>query len=423
MMAVGYIIGFNTAAWLFAGTVLAFWVLTPAVAMLTVESAALDVATFEAVRGDFVKPIAIGAMLVGGIWTLISMRGAIATSLKRARGARGVELEKMPRTERDLPLKLAFIVISTLCIPTFAIYWYLSKSAGFGIMALVLALIFGFIFSSVSAYIVGLVGSSNNPASGMTLATLFVSCAVLAGLGVTGDTGMILAIGIIAIACCALAIGGDQMQDLKAGYMLGATPRNQQIMQLIGVVAMALVAVPLLNMLASAYGIGPGPDGTGGLEAPQAFMMRSTASAFFETGTPWLLYAIGGALAFMLILFGLPVLPIAIGLYLSFWMIAGIFVGGIVRWITDRMMMRRSDEERDAATNNGVIASSGLVAGSALMGIVIAFVIVLSRKNLNEWAGTAVGAATWPIYVIMALVALFIIYIATHEFIGKGKKA
>ncbi len=430
LLGVGYIVGFKIASWMFAGSILAFWVLTPAMAALVVPTTSLDTASFIGIWNSYVRPIAIGAMLVGGIWTMISMRGAILTSIRRARGARGAKLKNIPRTARDLPLKLGIIVVGALCIPAFVIYYTLSN-AGLGIIALVLALIFAFLFSSVSAYIVGLVGSSNNPASGMTLATLFVSCIVLAALGVTGEEGIILAIGIITVACCALAISGDQMQDLKTGYMLGATPRNQQIMQIIGVMAMAVIAIPLLGVLDDAYGIGTG------LPAFQGDMMRSTASAFFETGAPWILYVIGGALAVALILFGLPVLPIAVGIYLPFYLMVGIFLGGIVRWITDKIMVKHSEEEKAEAENNGIIASSGLVAGSALAGIVLAFVIIgtgrgnglleLSGLSFTKYfsmaeAPGAVLPCFWPTLLVLALVALFIIYVAVGGF-AKSKKA
>jgi len=259
-------------------------------------------------------------------------------------------------------------------------------------------IIAGFLFSAVAAYMGGLVGSSNNPISGVTIATILMTSLILFGIMGEGgvDKGPAAAVMIGAIVCCAASIGGDNMQDLKAGYILGATPKRQQIMQVIGVVSAALVLPVILQLLNDAYGFGPKTEAhPNALPAPQATLMRSVAEGVFGGDLPWNMVFIGmgiGAaiiitdkiLEYKQIAFRMPVLAVAVGLYLPFELDSAIMLGGIVAWLVNRYQKRhakKSQDSQEQATNtanrSGVLVASGLITGEALIGILLAIPIVI----------------------------------------------
>ncbi|MCH1507475.1 MAG: oligopeptide transporter, OPT family, partial [Verrucomicrobiales bacterium] len=285
-------------------------------------------------------------------------------------------------------------------IPLAIVFWTLTKSvviSGFMAVAMVVA---GFLFSAVASYMAGLVGSSNNPISGVTIATILTSALLLLGLlnilGHDKEIGAAAAILIGAVVCCAAAIGGDNMQDLKAGHLLGATPRNQQIMQVIGVLSAALFMAPVLGLIQEAYGIGvPTAEHPEPLSAPQASLMAAVAKGVFAGGLPWGIMSVGMGIAVAVIIldqalaargssFRTPVLAVAVGIYLPFELSVPILLGGLIAHFARR---GRTEPHRD-----GLLFAAGLITGEALLGILLAIPIVLLGKEALAVFGVHKGA-------------------------------
>jgi putative OPT family oligopeptide transporter len=282
----------------------------------------------------------------------------------------------------------------------------------------------GFLFVSVSAYLAGLVGSSNNPVSGITIATiLFASAVLVLLLGRDSPIGAVAAIMIGAVVCCAAAVGGDNLQDLKAGYLVGATPWKQQLMLGIGSFSCALIMAPVLNLLATAYGIGPAtPEHPNSLNAPQATLMASVAKGMFGGELPWNMIIAGGVIGAIIIAFDewlkkrgshfrVPVLAAAIGIYLPLELMVPIFLGGLLSWVVEKRLHMHADTEegRDRIHRPGVLFSAGLITGEALMGILIAIPIVVTSRGdvlaLPETLRTGEGLAQFIGLAVLALVA------------------
>ncbi|MBT8485261.1 MAG: oligopeptide transporter, OPT family, partial [Phycisphaerae bacterium] len=305
------------------------------------------------------------------------------------------------------------------------------------VLALVM-LVAGFLFSAVASYMAGLVGSSNNPISGVTIATLLTSALLLLALGTDAATGPAAAILIGAVVCCAAAIGGDNMQDLKAGQILGATPYKQQIMQAIGVIAAALVMAPILSALLNAYGIGDIlVEGQEPLEAPQATLMQSVAEGVFAKNLPWTIVGIGMAIAVGVIILDLvleaadsafrtPVLAVAVGIYLPLELATPILLGGLIAFAAHRWHLRRIASEASgelksslrgakvAGERNGLLLAAGLITGEAIFGILLAIPLALweGENKIATWFAGATGIESpyaWPGLVIVAIV-MFMLY-------------
>ncbi len=286
----------------------------------------------------------------------------------------------------------------------------------------ILMIVAGFLFCSVSAYMAGLVGSSNNPVSGITIATILFAAVVLLGLmGRNAELGPVAAIMIGAVVCCAACISGDNLQDLKCGYLIGATPWRQQTMLAIGAVSSALVMAPVLNLLAKAYGIGvPTPEHPDPLLAPQATLMASVSKGLFGGSLPWTMIAIGAGIGVVIILvdetlkargtkFRAPVLAVAVGIYLPLELSVPIFLGGLLSHLATRVLggAGANAETAERQNRNGMLFAAGMITGEALMGIVIAIPIVTSGRadvlalpaslQFGGWLGLLVlgGLATW----------------------------
>lgn len=431
LLAVGVIVGLNIGIVVFSGGVMAWYVFVPLYSTYPELDPALAafVATGpEAIDLGYhiwntkIRYIGVGAMLIGGVWSLIDMRQSLIDGVRSARAAaKAGGWTGVAETERDIPMTWVMFGILALVAPIFALYFNIVASIG---VALVMALIMvagGFLFSAVSSYMAGLVGSSNNPISGMTIATLlFASLILLALIGPDPITGPAAAILIGGVVCCAAAVGGDNLQDLKAGHIVGATPWKQQVMLAVGAVVSALVMAPVLNLLLGAYGIGvatlehPNP-----LNAPQANLMASVAKGVFGGGLPWDMITIGvvvGALIIMLdkflihrkVDFRVPVLAAAIGIYLPLEVTAPIFIGGFVAHLIARAVRERSAAEREGAERMGMLVGAGLIAGEALMGILMAIpIVVFQDRNViaiadhpfGGWPGLAVAAGIlWGVY-------------------------
>jgi len=351
-----------------------------------------------------IRYMGAGAMVIGGLWSIYRMRRGMLAGLRevgRLVGAKG-DGTKLPRVEEDLPVRVVLSGTAVLIVGVFALYWYFTGALLTAGIATVVMVVAGFLFVAVSSYIVGLVGSSNNPVSGMTMFTLLVASLLLLAFGATGRAGMTAALVVAGVVCCAACAAGDMSQDLKTGFIVGATPRRQQTGQLIGVLVAAFVTTPVLILLHSTKIIGSEE-----LPAPQADMFRRLTEALFEHRVPWAMLGAGAGVAVLLIVldeiarrrrwsFRLHVMPVAVGIYLPVSMAVPILLGGVIRAARARAGASRSPD-------GGVLVASGLIAGEALPGIGLAALVLLGvsvgertpSRILGVLAFGAVGALLW----------------------------
>jgi putative OPT family oligopeptide transporter len=345
------------------------------------------------------RRIGVGAMMVGGLWSLVSLArpliDGVRSSLKAYRDTRDGGAAAL-RTEYDTPINYVFIVVIVSIIPLFLIFnfalaEYPDKLMISAVMT-VLMLVFGFIFSSVAGYMAGLVGSSNNPISGVTIATVIVSALILLQLmgneGIAARLGPIAVMYLAGLICSAAAIAGDNMQDLKCGHVVGATPWRQQLFQIVGVVAAAVIIPLILQLLDNQYGIGrpsPNPNAIPNsvLAAPQASLMQALAGGIFGAGIKWNFIFMGFGLAVALIVldkiqekrgasFRFPVLAVAVGIYLPLGLSVPIFIGGVIAWLVKRRSSAIDDGKATERASLGLLIASGLITGEALMGVIVA---------------------------------------------------
>lgn len=375
VMSVGYICGARISSYMFAGGVLSWLVFIPMIVLfgenIVLYPGTQPIGTIfaeggaSAIWSSYIRYIGAGALAAGGIISLIKSLPLIVKTfggaMKSMAGAKGgTDL----RTEKDLNIKfvLAVIVILTLLV-------WLIPAIPVSLIGAVIIVVFGFFFATVSSRMVGLVGSSNNPVSGMAIATLLITTLILKALGTDGAPGMRSAISIGSIICIVSAIAGDTSQDLKTGYLLGATPKKQQIGEMIGVIAAAAAISGTLYLLDSAWGFGSQQLG-----APQATLMKLIIEGVMQGNLPWALVFIGVFIAVTVEIIGIPVLPFAIGVYLPVQLNACIMVGGLVRLALDKM--KRDKEEKTAMVNDGILFCSGMIAGEGLVGIGLALLAV-----------------------------------------------
>lgn len=410
LVAVGYIVGLNIAVLIFIGGALNWWVAIPILtAMQGGVPAGANPEDFAfGLWSTQTRYLGVGAMVVGGLWALIRLRkslvGGITSGMAAYRRMKSEGGER-ERTDRDIPLQWVGLIIVLAVVPLFFIFDYFTKASGISLFMAVVMVIAGFLFSAVAGYMAGLVGSSNNPISGVTIATILTSAVLLLLIaGRTWGPGPAAAILIGAVVCCAAAIAGDNMQDLKAGYVLGATPWRQQTMQMIGVLASAFAIAPILTLLLHAYGIGaPTESHPNPLTAPQATLMASVASGVFQGGLPWNMVIAGALVAIAVIsldlflehrgsTFRAPVLAVAVGIYLPFELEVPIFLGGLLAWAAGRAFHRRNTQAdgelkmrlsgaRATGERNGLLFAAGLITGEALVGIGMAVPIVMTGRS------------------------------------------
>ena len=402
LFGVGYIVGLNIGIVMLAGGVIAWNVAIPiyttyflaADPVLSVELAgagAEDAA--YAIWSSQIRYLGVGAMLIGGIWTLFSLRNSLLSGIKSGIHAeRNSGDEAIPATERDIPMRYIMIGLIIFVLPLMLLYQAIVNQWSVSIPMTIIMIVTGFLFVSVSAYMAGIVGSSNNPVSGLTIATILFAALVLAFLlGRDSPIGAVATIMIGAVVCCAACIGGDNLQDLKCGYMIGATPWKQQLMLAVGGVSSAFIMAPVLNLLAQAYGIGVPTDAhPNPLLAPQANLMASVANGIFGGELPWNMIGIGAAIGAAIIVideiqkkrgasFRTPVLACAVGIYLPVELSVPIFAGGLIAYLVERHVHARDAEvDVEQIHQKGVLFSAGLITGEALMGIFIAIPIVVS---------------------------------------------
>ncbi len=391
LLGVGYIIGPGLAAVVFAGGVLGWWCLVPVLMFVNRDLlGAAEVKGFAdtamtVVWQQQVRPLAVGTMLVGAVWTLWGMRKSLASGFARVfsdvrRGSVGA-VESTDRHETDIRYRWIVFGIIGLLVPITVLYYYFTRSFGGSILTAVVMVVAGILFAAVAGYLVGLIGSSNNPISGLTLSTLILAALLMVAIGMSGDRGVLAVLGVAAVVCTAMGIAGDMMQDLKVGHILGGTPASMEKGELIAVLLAAPGLAVVLMLLGSAYGFAgaPGADPATALPAPQAGLMALVSTGIINGQMPWPLFIGGMLFAVVLILVRAPsVMLVAVGMYLPIWSTFAIFVGGVFRWLVDRAIERRytEGEPRERAANGGILVASGFVAGEALMGVLIAGLIV-----------------------------------------------
>lgn len=430
LIGVGYIVGMRVSAVLFSGAVMGWLMLVPLalflnpalVSSLGAGESMVDLA--NSVWSNQIRPLAVGTMIIAAFYTLYNLRtsliGGIKNALRDIGKSSGVEAPD--RTEVDLDFKKVFIGIGVLAIATFALYYHFAQNLGGAIVLTVVMVILGFLFSAVAGYLVALIGSSNNPISGLTLSALIIAAVLMVFLGVTDVHGIAAVLGVAGVVCCAAGVAGDMMQDLKVGHILGGTPWRMQVGELIGVVVAAVVLAFPLMALHKVYVIG-----SAALPAPQAGLMALMAKGIVGGDMAWPLVIVGMFLAIGLILINAPSpMLIAVGMYLPFESTAAIFVGGVIKWLLDRRLSAQgaTDEEKTTAENTGILVSSGLIAGEALMAVMLAFVVLGGDfsgilKSLTELLRDN-SSAHFSLSLIIYPVLLYLLVFLPLKKLGEG---
>jgi putative OPT family oligopeptide transporter len=419
-IGVGYIIGPELAALNFSGGVLAWGLLVPLLIyllgpelqqMLPPGSEDGWAGLTTQIWRFIVRPIAVGGMLVGTVYTLYRRRQSIFGGLAKALqelSLKGEDSSKVARTERYMSSKTVFLLIAVMFVLMTILYITMTDLVLGGVVAAIVMLVAGFFFATVSGYLVGLIGSSNNPISGLTLSTLVVAALLMVALGVSGTSGVAAVLGVAAVVCVSSAVAGELLQDFKVGYILGGTPRTIQIVELIAVLCASVVMYfPLMVLHEGNIALGGTGFGDPQLPAPQAGLMAALASGIVGGTMPWPLIAVGVLLGIAMILVKVksPML-VAVGMYLPLSTTSAIFVGGCIRWFTDHMTERRgyNAAQRQRVENVGVLAASGMIAGEALVGLVTA---------TFAWLEKPLPQFPYPSYlvglVVMGLIAFMLI--------------
>jgi len=425
LLGVGYIVGFRISVIIFLGGMTGWFIALPIISTFTPDGFIFDATTR-------VRFFGVGTMLVGGVYTLWTIRAAIIKGIKEAVGAifgSRPDMSKLPRHERDIPPHLALGSAGALAIPIILVFYYLSRSVLIAIVAGLIMVVAAYLFSAIAGYLAGIVGSSNNPLSGVTIIVLLFTAILLYLLGARGSTGMTAVICVGAVVACSASIAGDNLQDLKSGWILGSTPWKLQLSLIIGVVSSSFVIAAVVNVLHQAYGIGVG------LQAPQAFLMKSITEGVFQGNMDWIMVISGMVLAFVLIFvtrrlrITFSVMGFAVGIYLPWFMSTPIMIGGLMKWWVDRQVDKRlrpvpPDLEgkareafveegalaREEAHTKGVLFGSGLIAGEALMGVILAGLVVSGRS-----IAVVQGAPAWPGMIIFAYMGILLGYMAYRE--------
>lgn len=412
LAGVGYICGQRVAANMFAGGVLGWFVLIPAIVLFggdnMIAPAADRISEMDvmSIWGSYIRYIGAGAVAAGGIISLIKTFPVILRTFTKAVRGIGVQRQDDLRTSRELPM--GAVLAGVLLI---AVVIWLLPSVPVRLFGAMLVIIFGFFFATVSSRMVGLVGASNNPVSGMAIATLLIATALLKGTGMTGYTGMVSAICVGTVICIVAAMAGDTSQDLKTGFIVGATPMWQQIGELIGAVVAALTIGGVMYLLHAAWGFGNSSQ----LPAPQATLMKLVVEGVMGGTLPWGLVFCGVFVAIVIEILGLPVLPVSIGLYLPIHLSAPIFVGGMIRKLVES---QKVDTEEAAAlkkdrVDRGLLYSSGMIAGEGLIGILLAVLAVIPMRGgtaaqyiqLNFSLGNA-GGIVFFIFLLLSFLGI-----------------
>jgi putative OPT family oligopeptide transporter len=422
LIGVGYVIGPELASLNFSGSIIAWGLLIPVLIFFLgpqlqnylpagANSDASWLGLANGVWRYIVRPIAVGGMMTGACYTLFRMRKNLIAGLAKAFDELrpGARLEQVVRTERYMSFRTVFALIAATFLVMCVLYVRLSGLLSGGIAAALVMLIVGFFFATVSGYLVGVIGSSNNPISGLTLSTLVIAALLMVSMGVSGIGGVAVVLGVAAVVCVSSAVAGELLQDFKVGYILGGTPRSIQIVELIAVVVASLVMYfPLMILHQGNINRGGIGFGDRALSAPQAGLMASLAQGIVGGDMAWPLVIAGILMGIAMIMFKVksPML-VAIGMYLPFATTAAIFVGGVIRWVTDTRARRGglNQAQRTRVENIGILIASGLIAGEALAGLVTA------TFNFQQWPLPVIftNPSYWAGLVVMALIAWVLI--------------
>ncbi len=407
LISVGYICGAKISGYMFAGGVLGWFVLIPAIVFFggdnTLYPGTDTIANIYAASGasgiwsSYIRYIGAGAVAAAGIISLIKTLPLIGKTFVEALGGiKSAGGAGTDRTSQDLDMR---IVLGAIVIIILGIW--LVPAVPVTLLGAILIVIFGFFFSAVSSRMVGLVGSSNNPVSGMTIATLLIATLLLRLSGDTGSHGMQGAIAIGTIICIAAAMAGDTSQDLKTGYILGATPKKQQIGEIMGALVAALAIGGVMILLDSAYGFG-----TDALSAPQATMMKMIIEGVMSGNLPWTLIFIGAFIAIVIEILGVSALPVAIGLYLPLELSSAIMVGGLIRFFADKKNKSASEN-----AGKGILFCSGLIAGEGLLGVILAILAVLGITDKMDISGV-VNTGSWGAIILFVILIIAVYKVA-----------
>lgn len=412
VMSVGYICGPRISSYMFAGGVLSWLVLIPLIVLFGSDTIiAPGSATIgeifadggaSSIWGTYIRYIGAGALAAGGIISLIKSLPIIINTFGGAiKSMKGSAVSSGTlRTEKDINLKVVILAIAVLTL----LVWRVPVIP-VSFLGAVIVVVFGFFFATVSSRMVGLVGSSNNPVSGMAIATLLVTTLLLKATGTSGIAGMTAAIAIGSIICIVAAISGDTSQDLKTGYLLGATPRKQQIGEIVGVVASAFAIGGTLYLLNSAWGFGSDE-----LAAPQATLMKMIIEGVMGGNLPWGLVFVGVFIAVLVEVVGIPVLPFAIGVYLPVHLNACIMVGGLIRLATDKL--KCAEDKKKAITNDGILFCSGMIAGEGIVGLLLAIFAIFGIDkviDISKYLNLSPVLSTIASLVVFALIILSVL--------------
>jgi putative OPT family oligopeptide transporter len=440
LLGVGWIIGSRIASYVFIGGLLGWIIIAPILALANglpfpvpeFEELGLQLGGFYTIWAEQVRFIGVGAMLVGGLWAIWVIRTNLVSSIKEAViGIKGKQVEAKKRTDQDLSYKLVFTFIVLMIIPIFFLYFWLSDIFLVSLIMAIITIFFAFIASALSGYLTGLVGSSNMPISGVTVAVLLIVSLIMLGFSITGVGGMAIVIFISAVIAVGGSISGDLLQSMACGQMLGATPKKLQISMTVGVLAISGIIGVVIALLHKAFRIGSTK-----LVAPQAGLMAGVVKGVLGGKMLWPFVLAGMVLALILILIDIPVLPVAIGVYLPFTLSIPIFAGGLIRHLTDKKFKKKfgSDEEeeisdwelaikqtgikpREKAIRTGLLFTAGLVAGEALTGVIIAILIVMGI-NL-----AIIDSAPWlPGFLVWIYIAVLLAYIPIRVIYKKDSK-
>jgi len=431
MTGVGYIIGPRLAALTFSGGVLGWIFLMPFMLFIFGEDLGNIVTKVtelnpgwtwtdmaKSAYNALIKPIAVGAMLVGAFFTLFKMRKSLVTGIGRSitdvKKARTGVTTETSRIDKDLPFPSIITAIIALIIPMIFLYNVFTKNIGSSLVSAVVMVIMGLLFAAVAGYLVGIIGSSSNPISGLTLTTLLIAALMMVFLGQKGNEGIAAVLGVAAIVCCVAGVAGDMIQDWKVGHILGATPWRMQIGGIIGVVAAALTLTFTLQLLHNTIGIGSET-----LPAPQAGLMATMSMGIVGGEMAWPLVIAGMLLAIVLILIGTPSpMLIAVGMYLPFPTTACIFFGGVIKYFLNRSVTKKkaTAKGKEIVENIGLLLASGLIAGTALTGILTAAIKYFLKLKFPE-----VWSSPWLGLLIFFALGFILIYFPYKKMIASGE--
>lgn len=424
MTGVGYIIGPKLAALTFSGGVLGWLFLMPFMLFISGDLGSI-VSKFNGSWTDMaisaynaqIKPIAVGAMLVGAFYTLFKMRKSLITGIGRSisdvKKTKGENVTEIPRTDKDLPFPTIIISIVAMIIPMIFLYNMFTHNIGSSLVSALVMIVMGLLFAAVAGYLVGIIGSSSNPISGLTLTTLLIAALMMVLLGQTGKSGIAAVLGVAAVVCCVAGVAGDMIQDWKVGHILGGTPWRMQIGGLIGVVAAALTLTFSLQLLHNTMRIG-----SDALPAPQAGLMATMAQGIVGGEMAWPLVIAGMLLALALILIGSPSpMLIAVGMYLPFRATSCLFFGGVIKYFLNSRANKKNPTAKGKETleSIGLLLASGLIAGQAILGIITAALKgakVTMPKSLNN---------PWLALIIFFILGFILIYFPYKKMIDSGE--